>query len=414
MAQVINTNIASLNAQRNLNASQGQLNIALERLSSGLRINSAKDDAAGLAISERFTSQINGLDQAARNSNDGISYAQTAEGALDEAGNLLQRVRELAVQSANDTNSASDREALDQEVQQAIDEIGRIARDTQFNDQNILDGTLRDLFFQVGANQGQTIAVSGVDARSTELGRALVQGEEGLTQDQIAEGIESVEDITITLGEGENEISIPIGEDEIGEVASLEDLVRGINSAITNFSGEGDDAAEEVQEVRNAGLSAAVSTNDAGESTVVIRGAFDSDFSVEGGEITLADGEDTTVELFGDGDGDGEDAVNKNLTEIDVATRGGANETIAVVDGALEQVSGIRADLGAVQNRFEATVANLSITSENLSASRSRIMDADFAAETAALTRGQILQQAGTSVLSQANQIPNNVLNLLQ
>ena len=413
MAQVINTNIASLNAQRNLNASQGQLNIALERLSSGLRINSAKDDAAGLAISERFTSQINGLDQAARNSNDGISYAQTAEGALDEAGNLLQRVRELAVQSANDTNSASDREALDQEVQQAIDEIGRIARDTQFNDQNILDGTLRDLFFQVGANQGQTIAVSGVDARSTELGRALVQGEEGLTQDQIAEGIESVEDITITLGEGENEISIPIGGDEIGEVASLEDLVRGINSAITNFSGEGDDAAEEVQEVqevRNAGLSAAVSTNDAGESTVVIRGAFDSDFSVEGGEITLADGEDTTVELFGDG----EDAVNKNLTEIDVATRGGANETIAVVDGALEQVSGIRADLGAVQNRFEATVANLSITSENLSASRSRIMDADFAAETAALTRGQILQQAGTSVLSQANQIPNNVLNLLQ
>ncbi|RLK51025.1 flagellin [Alkalispirillum mobile] len=410
MAQVINTNIASLNAQRNLNASQGQLNISLERLSSGLRINSAKDDAAGLAISERFTSQINGLDQAARNSNDGISYAQTAEGALDEAGNLLQRVRELAVQSANDTNSASDREALDQEVQQAIDEIGRIARDTQFNDQNILDGTLRDLFFQVGANQGQTIAVSGVDARSTELGRALVQGEEGLTQDDIAEGIESVGEITIALGEGDDAIPIELGDDELGEVTSLEDLVREINSAITNFAGEGDDAADQVQAVRNAGLSAAVSTNDAGESTVVVRGAFDSDFSVEGGEITLADGEDTTVELFGDG----EDAVNKNLTEIDVATRGGANETIAVVDGALEQVSGIRADLGAVQNRFEATVANLSITSENLSASRSRIMDADFASETAALTRGQILQQAGTSVLSQANQIPNNVLNLLQ
>ena len=417
MSQVINTNIASLNAQRNLNSSQSQLNVSLERLSSGLRINSAKDDAAGLAISERFTAQINGNNQAARNANDGVSLAQTAEGALEEIGNIAQRVRELAVQSANDSNSASDRAALNQEVEQLVAEAGRIAESTEFNDQSVLDGALNDLFFQVGANQGQTIAVDGVDARSSELGRAIAQGTEGLTQDQISEGIEAGEigELVIDLnklagvdvGESGETITIDFGED----VSTLEGMVREINSEIASFDA-GEDNEDVTQAVRNAGLSAALTTvegEDATETTISIRGAFDAEFEVSGGEVTLEGGGE--VNLFPAGEGE---SVARNLTDIDIGTRSGASEAIAIADGALDQINGLRADLGAVQNRFESTVSNLNVASENLEASRSRIVDADFAAETAALTRGQILQQAGTSVLAQANQIPNNVLGLLQ
>ena len=417
MSQVINTNIASLNAQRNLNSSQSQLNVSLERLSSGLRINSAKDDAAGLAISERFTAQINGNNQAARNANDGVSLAQTAEGALEEIGNIAQRVRELAVQSANDSNSASDRAALNQEVEQLVAEAGRIAESTEFNDQSVLDGALNDLFFQVGANQGQTIAVDGVDARSSELGRAIAQGTEGLTQDQISEGIEAGEigelDIDLNklagvdVGDSGETITIDFGED----VSTLEGMVREINSEIASFDA-GEDNEDVTQAVRNAGLSAALTTvegEDATETTISIRGAFDAEFEVSGGEVTLEGGGE--VNLFPAGEGE---SVARNLTDIDIGTRSGASEAIAIADGALDQINGLRADLGAVQNRFESTVSNLNVASENLEASRSRIVDADFAAETAALTRGQILQQAGTSVLAQANQIPNNVLGLLQ
>lgn len=267
MAQTINTNIASLNAQRNLNSSQSALNTSLQRLSSGLRINSAKDDAAGLAISERMTTQIRGLNQAARNANDGISLAQTAEGALSEVTNNLQRIRELAVQSANATNSASDRLALDAEVQTLIAEIDRIAQDSTFNGVQLLD-TAATLTFQVGANTGETVTVDTVD----------------------------------------------------------------VDGVIT-------------------------------------------------GAVT------------------------------DVAT---ANTMLTDVDTALDTVNGARADLGAAQNRFESIVRSAQTTSENLSASRSRIVDADFASETANLTRAQILQQAGTAMLAQANSAPQNVLSLLQ
>ncbi len=298
MSQVINTNIASLNAQRNLNASQSQLNVSLERLSSGLRINSAKDDAAGLAISERFTAQISGNNQAVRNANDGISLAQTAEGALEEIGNIVQRVRELAVQSANDSNSASDRAALNQEVEQLVAEAGRIAESTEFNDQSVLNGALEDFFFQVGANQGQTIAVDGVDARSDQLGRAVAEGANGLTQEQINDiGIDTIaEDMTITLdgidvlGDG--------GEDlDLDGVDSLEGLVREINSTIASFSSE---TEGEEETVREAGLSAALVTNNDGETTIAIRGNYDSEsFEVGGGTVTLND--EATVELFAGG-----------------------------------------------------------------------------------------------------------------
>ncbi|WP_018994215.1 flagellin [Thioalkalivibrio sp. ALgr1] len=426
MSQVINTNILSLNAQRNLSQSQGALGQSLERLSSGLRINSAKDDAAGLAISERFSTQINGLNQAVRNANDGISFSQTAEGALSTVGDALQRIRELSVQAANDSNSASDREALNNEAQQLISEISRVANETEFNGDAILDGALNDIFFQIGANQGQNIAVSGADARATELGRAIAMGDadedqNGLTQEQLNDvGIDEIDDITINLDsvgvlEGlDIDIEVALAEDDsegVEGVTSLEDAVREINSAISSF--ESEDEAE-VEAVRAAGLSAALVTDNNGETTIAVRGNFDTSFDVDGGEVTLDDADEdgnnaSTVELFSDTPSDA-----KNLTDVDIASRFGATESLAIVDGALDQVNSLRADLGSVQVRFENTIANLEISSENLDAARSRIRDADFAEETAELTRAQILQQAGTSVLSQANATSQNVLALLQ
>ena len=403
MAQVINTNILSLNAQKNLNSSQGALATSLERLSTGLRINSAKDDAAGLAISERFTSQINGLNQAVRNANDGISFAQTAEGALSTVSDALQRVRELAVQSANDTNSASDRQALNDEAQQLIAEIGRVANSTEFNGGRILDGSLQDLFFQVGANQGQTIAVSGVDSRATQLGSSEVIGPNGLTQAQIKDdGITSIGNIEIDL-------SVPLDNEidaDMTGVTSLEDAVRVINAEIAERAAAGDDDATAIA---NADLKASLQVNNDGTTSIAVTGAFDAEgFNVAGGLVTLNGGD--TEDMF---DGAGA-AAQVNLTEINISTRQTATQALGAVDGALTEINSLRAELGAVQSRFENTIANLSVSVENQSAARSRIQDADFAAETAELTRAQILQQAGTSVLAQANAAPQNVLALLQ
>ncbi|WP_019024161.1 MULTISPECIES: flagellin [unclassified Thioalkalivibrio] len=415
MSQVINTNILSLNAQRNLSQSQGALGQSLERLSSGLRINSAKDDAAGLAISERFSTQINGLNQAVRNANDGISFSQTAEGALSTVGDALQRIRELSVQAANDSNSSSDREALNNEAQQLVAEISRVANETEFNGDAILDGALNDIFFQIGANQGQNIAVSGADARATELGRAIAEGAEGLSQEEINDvGIEEIGDIEISLtavGVQEDIEDLDI-EVNLDGVTSLEDAVREINSAIANFDGDDD----ETDLVRSAGLSAALVTDNDGDTTIAVRGNFDTEFTVSGGQVELEGGEDgDEIDLFSETAGtDGVESDPLNLTDVDIGSRAGATEALAVVDGALDQVNSLRADLGSVQVRFENTIANLEISSENLDAARSRIRDADFAEETAELTRAQILQQAGTSVLSQANATSQNVLALLQ
>ncbi|OOC50942.1 flagellin [Thioalkalivibrio versutus] len=404
MSQVINTNILSLNAQRNLNNSQGALQTSLERLSTGLRINSAKDDAAGLAISERFTTQIRGLNQAVRNANDGISFSQTAEGALGTIGDALQRARELSVQAANDSNSPSDRQALNDEVQQLIAEVGRVANETEFNGQRVLDGSLDDLFFQVGANQGQMIAVSGVNALSSELGAAEQMSSGSLTQTQINDGIQFAAtggDITINVASaGSAQITV-----NLEGVTSLEDAVREINSAIQT-------AGSDDQEVSGARLTAALRVDNDGNTGIVINGAFDAEFNVSGGAIEDSDGAalSPAVDLFGTA----AESTQVNLTEVGVSTREEAFQTISTMDGALTQISSLRAELGAVQVRFENTIANLEISSENLSAARSRIQDADFAAETAELTRAQILQQAGTSVLSQANAVPQNVLALLQ
>ncbi len=471
MPQVINTNVASLNSQRNLNVSQNSLNTALQRLSSGLRINSAKDDAAGLAISERFTSQIRGLNQAARNANDGISLAQTAEGALAEVGNNLQRIRELAVQSANATNSASDRKALQAEVNQLIAEIDRVATQTDFNGTKLLDGSFSAQKFQVGANAGQTITVDKIaSSRASALGQY-----QGFSKpnESIGTANDTAAAQSITVG-GTNY--------NLGSIANdAKALTNAINSA--GISGM---TATANESVKAAGTSAITATAD-GTSTFTLNGitinltgtrnassnrglamdAINAQSSVTGVraidtgsglELRAADGRNITVGGFAAGTntaatladwGLGAAAtqgatINLNysapagvsgsvtftgafnpgstpiaangvaVNAIDISTVSGASNALASLDAALSSINSSRADLGAIQNRFGSVITNLQTTSENLSASRSRIQDTDFAAETAALTRAQILQQAGVAMLAQANALPNNVLSLLR
>jgi len=410
VAQVINTNIASLNAQRNLNTSQNALATSLQRLSTGLRINSAKDDAAGLAISERFTSQIQGLNQASRNANDGISFSQTAEGALATVGDGLQRIRELAVQAANDSNSASDRQALNNEIGELVEEVNRVALNTEFNGGRVLDGTQSSLFFQVGANQGQTIAVSAVDARANQLGSTISVGGAGLTQANIDTGIATISDVVLTpTGVSALAVAITAGAGGLAGATNLgttlENAVRGINEEIDFRIAQGN--ADSIL-IAEAGYKASLNVANDGTTSIAITGSFDSVFAATGGDVVLDNVAATAIAGTAAGTG-----TQVNLTDISVATRAEATETIAAVTGALTQVSDLRAQLGAVQTRFESAIGNLAITSENLSAARSRILDADFAAETANLTRGQILQQAGTAILSQANALPQNVLSLL-
>ncbi|OJS99897.1 flagellin [Marinobacter nauticus] len=608
MPQVINTNIASLNAQRNLNASQGDANVALQRLSSGLRINSAKDDAAGLAISERFQSQIAGLNQAQRNANDGISLAQTAEGAMDEITNNLQRIRELAVQSANATNSISDRQALNQEVQQRIQEINRIASQTSFNGLKVLDGTFGTQTFQVGANAGETIGISGLDSRGSQIGSVLKQtsnlsgfaggetrldissldfengninvsgtigGEpitvgaasyddaEGLAEainDQIG-GISALDGLTASASEDGasivftnttdsefttnltvtddtgnqtvvdgTDISLTVSggatpsdvlfdvnslDSSLGEVTGSFTVDDGTTSTEVTFSApqnasEGDIRQAIEDALTTAGLTDLSPTlsgteisidNSSASATYDITGGVIQDGGTPNGSGTLttpitpaeetslaekfANGETYsfqatindevyqfenigslndlvsqvnaqsnetgiqanlnrsndeiyfssqfdepfTVDIQADFDGDGNfDAATEtvqnlqataedntiSMDNIDISTAKGADEAMIAIDYAIDSINGFRAELGAVQNRFESTIANLSTTSENLSASNSRIRDADFAAETAELARTQVLQSAGLSVLAQANARPQQVLQLLQ
>jgi len=617
MPQVINTNIASLNAQRNLNASQSDSNVALERLSSGLRINSAKDDAAGLAISTRFQAQITGLNMAQRNANDGISLAQTAEGALDEVTNNLQRIRELSVQSSNATNSTSDRQALNQEVQQRIAEINRIASQTSFNGLKILDGTFGAQTFQVGANAGETIGVSGLDAGGSQIGATVSQtsglstsslgagdaGETALDVSSLAFGGNIT--VTSTIG-GETinvaadtyadvgalataingaissngnlpDVTAEVSGDgnsvvfknagitgvaatiDISDAAGTQNTTTGTNvtgltggpdgftvdtSALTNIDDgvtgsfdiddnnggtqtinfsvpAGTNAASDIANAINTALTGSATADIAADLSVAVNGTDiditnsngggnglsynisnitisdvgTTDASVGSSVTTLAAAEELTLaESFESGnsvtfdvDVDGtafqiearslNDIVAKinsltvetgiranlnaanesiifsaqfgesydvsitspNLLDVDgitprineilsatpanntvsvndlaIDTAAGAEQTLVAIDYAFDKINGFRAELGALQNRFESTIANLSTTSENLSAANSRIRDADFAAETAELARTQVLQSAGLSVLAQANARPQQVLQLLQ
>jgi len=380
MAQTINTNVASLNAQRNLNRSQGLLNQSLERLSTGLRINSAKDDAAGLAISERFTTQIRGLNQAVRNASDGISLAQTTESALGELTNNLQRIRELAVQSVNATNSASDRAALDAEVQERIAEVDRIAKQTNFNGVKVLDGSFGTATFQVGANVGETISVSlttNVTASALGTVNTVTGVADALDTDPNAAG-PTVLTFTPAVG--------PVSTVDIAVGSTVQDAANAINDA--NIDGV-------AAFVNDDGFIQVLSD----EAGVVVTEA------AVGGNTTGLAGVTTIAEAVG---------ATTTLAGVTVDSVGDANFAIARIDSALTAVNGLRGNLGAIQNRFESTIVNLQTVSENLAASRGRIQDADFAAETAALTKAQILQQAGVAVLSQANAQPQLALSLLQ
>ncbi|HWU98473.1 MAG TPA: flagellin [Oxalicibacterium sp.] len=465
MAAVINTNISSLNAQRNLTMSQSSLATSLQRLSSGLRINSAKDDAAGLAISQRMTSQINGLTRAAANANDGISLAQTAEGALGQVGDSLQRIRELAVQSANATNSSSDRAALQQEVSQLVSEISRIGDTTSFNGLKILDGTYTNQQYQIGANAGETINVSIGDSRASQLGATTLTSQSATTGSGAAllpaayagaAGALVINgktiDVTATTDANSviNAINLQSGATGVTAARATTNTLIGAYTApvgagsvtINGTSvavGAAATAADFVTAVNNASVQTGVSATTDG-TNVTFSSANGADFSILGSAAGPVAGVTTASQTFKAGitlstklggtiDASGALAtslklpalagfaagkVDLQVSTMDISTIAGANKALAAVDAALTQVSGTRATLGAIQNRFTAVVANLSTTSENLTASRSRIQDADFAAETANMTRGQILQQAGTAMLAQANSLPNGVLALLR
>jgi len=392
MAAFINTNTASLNAQRNLNTSQSSLTTSLQRLSSGLRINSAKDDAAGLAISERFTTQIRGISQAGRNANDGISLAQTAEGTLGEIGNNLQRIRELAVQSRNSTNSTDDRAALNTEVQQLKEEISRVAGQANFNGTKLLNGSFTDATFQVGANQGETITIGSIaNANVDKLGAWNEPPTTTYTQTTVAN--------TATA---------------FATGASLD--INGVSVTSANGAADAGAAATAFKAAFDAAKTADAS---AGMKLTNVTMAADGKITSTDPTLTIANVTNITGVSAGSTAGTATvsttpGAAKVGFSNLDVSSTANADKMILAMDAALKTVNSSRAGLGAIQNRFSSVIANLQTTSENLSASRSRIQDTDFAAETASLTRGQILQQAGTAMLAQANSLPNGVLSLLR
>jgi flagellin len=464
MASYINTNIASLNAQRNLTTSQASLQTSLQRLSSGLRINSAKDDAAGLAISDRMTSQINGMNQAARNANDGISLSQTAEGDLQQIGANLQRMRELTVQSANASNSSGDRASLQNEVSQLRSEIDRVASSSSFNGVKLLDGSFSNQTFQVGANNtaNDHITVSSIaSARTSSLGS--FQGI-SLTNQSIGTASDTAAAQTVTVGSGTTVALGSIANDAKALASAINSSgVNGLTATAnaTTVAAAAQTATAATGTITINGVAVSVtSTTNAGTNRTGAVSAINAQSAVtgviatdtgSGVSLAAADGRNITTSfgtvtatqfgmaaagttgatlnvsyqapagttgdvVFG-GAFASTTTIGANGTAIgaiDVSSAAGAQTALTSIDSALASINSSRASLGAIQNRFTSVVSSLQTSAENLSASRSRIQDTDFASETASLTRGQILQQAGTAMLAQANSLPNGVLALLR
>jgi flagellin len=448
MVMSVNTNVLSLTAQRNMVGTQNSLSTSIERLSTGLRINSAKDDAAGLAIGERFTSSIRGTAVAQRNANDGISFAQTAEGALDVIGSNLQRIRELAVQSLNDSNTDADRAAIDQEVKALKAEVDRIAKETTFNGRNILDGSLGTMKFQIGAERGQTLDITGKNARADQLGAttlststteglsftgALSINGENIDLGPITDMPGVADAINATFSDGSVKAEVGVTTVNIGSTAAgTADI--GPAGGIT-LTGNTDDDVTEINSRMIALGSDIRATKDG--TDIILTSESGASIGVEesaagvltGGDLSadVTGGEtfDAGITITAQGDtlnisGAGATAlgIDGATTRLDVAsttvaTRDGANNALDAMDAAIDQITSMRADLGAIQNRFENVIEVAGVQGENLSAARSRIQDADFAAETANLTRAQILQQAGLASLAQANSSPQAVLSLL-
>ncbi len=382
----INTNVMSMTAQRNLSASQGALATSMQRLSSGLRVNSAKDDAAGLAISERMNSQVRGLNVAARNANDGISLAQTAEGALGKVGDMLQRMRELAVQSANASNNSDDRKALQAEVTQLRSEIDRVAKTTSFNGTKLLDGSFANATFQVGANAGESISIDSiVNSNSSSLGATTLTSTSavaGTAGAAIAAGVLKVK----------NAAGTDVDLSAIGAATSVAQRVTQVADAINAKASE-------------TGVFAAITFDTAGVATGFT--TF-SDRAIVAGTFTGFDAASGAVA------GATFTTAASQLDDININSFGDTQKALKVIDSAINAINSSRADLGALQSRFENAVANINIAGENISAARGRIVDADFAKETSSLSRAQILQQAGTAMVAQANQAPQGVLSLLR
>jgi len=493
MALSVVTNTSSLNAQRNLTKSGEGLATSMQRLSSGMRINSAKDDAAGLQISNRLTSQINGLGVAQRNANDGISMAQTAEGAMQESTNILQRMRDLALQSANGSNSVTDREALQKEVSQLQTELTRIANTTSFGDQKLIDGSFGTKSFQVGANANETIelglgstkaseigtkrfdlsgataglgeasaAATAVDAATNGNGVATssldITGKSGTainvlttagaSASSVADSINAVTSKTGVTADAKSQVQltgltaggalsfklngsvIAANPDSPSDYASISSAINeksgstGVSATLTEtgtlvltdesgadikideFTASGDIVATGLNYDSSATGSTPITLAGAGTTnSTVIAGTIRLDstesFAVISNDDTL--GADTSVHV----------SESINVDGVDLRTQAGAQSSIDVIDSAISQIDAQRATLGAIQNRFSHTISNLANIQENVSASRSRIQDTDFAVETATMTKNQILQQAGTSILAQANQIPQAAISLL-
>ena len=493
MALTVNTNVASLNTQRNLSSSSNALNNSMQRLSTGSRINSAKDDAAGLQISNRLTSQINGLGVAVRNANDGISLAQTAEGALQQSTNILQRMRDLSLQSANGSNASSDRAALQKEVGALQSELSRIAETTSFGGRKLLDGSFGATAFQVGANANETINVSIGSANATQMGAytsdkagtamgisTAAAGAATGTMSISANGKQfAVQDITATDTAAEIvkkvnaagspvkasartdavltktaavatfDLKIEVSKSDNSKVDSTIDLkgMTSFDQVVTAVNASGSGLAAKVNgngtleisssdgsmiKFTGAGQTAVPAAIAATDFTVQVRSAEDTTPKDNAGDLstatnigagsTFANGavkfsSSAAYSITGTAVAatTGEVAGNlAKISDVDVTTAYGAQNAIDVIDAAIAFIDSQRSDLGAVQNRFENTISNLQNIGENSSAARGRIQDTDFAAETAAMTKNQVLQQAGTAILAQANQLPQAVLSLLR
>lgn len=479
MALTVNTNTTSLNAQRNLSGSSDNLQTSMQRLSSGMRINSAKDDAAGLQISNRLTSQINGLNVAQRNANDGISMAQTAEGAMQESANILQRMRDLSLQSANGSNSADDRAALQKEVSALQQELTRIAETTKFGGTSLLDGEFGTKQFQIGSNANETINVSLRDMSADAIGANEISGPATSTVSALGD-VETVSlannmnttsqtlnlngtSVSVAAGAGAASIADTINATGNGVVAEakLDTTIAGITAASTStlavskggtavdsydlstYGGDMERLAKDMQEDGYDAVYDSSSNSIAFKATDVdgidVTGSGDTSAFTIGGqavastagslsissELNLSSADKIGIsgtnvdEILGTGSAaiasTGGTSALTTVESIDIsgATSDGAQDALKTIDAALAQIDAQRADLGAVQNRFGNTISNLANVEENVSAARSRIQDTDYASETAKLTKSQIMQQAGTSILAQSNQLPQAALSLL-
>ncbi|MBY5990722.1 flagellin [Ferrimonas balearica] len=460
MAVTVNTNVTSMTAQRNLNTSNSNLQQSMERLSSGLRINSAKDDAAGLQISNRLTSQVRGLDVAMRNANDGISIAQTAEGAMQESTNILQRMRDLSLQSANGSNSADDRAAMQKEITALQTELTRIAETTSFGGQSLLDGSYGSQSFQVGSNANETIGISLGDVSANAIGANTISGAGtvfGTTTatggfagvsangNLIVNGSNSKADISLTAGDTATTVADAINAAGTGVTAEA-----SVSTTIANLTADSDatltvgsdtfslaDYAGSTkylaEDLAKAGYDA---TYDSATDTITLNASDVDGVGVSGGtagsvdfagatvaggadsevnaSITLTSGESFT--LGGTLQGEitsGAASTLDDVASVDISSASGAQDAIAVIDAAIAGIDSQRADLGAVQNRLSHTINNLGNIQTNVADARSRIQDVDFAKETAEMTKQQVLQQSGSAMLAQANQIPQLALSLL-